>query len=76
MEAQQSAGMADLAARLTKRLADANRDRNLVFSPLSIYAVLAVLAVGAGGETLEEILRLLGARSRRELEDSVERLLD
>ncbi|KAF7066889.1 hypothetical protein CFC21_072814 [Triticum aestivum] len=76
MEEQQSAGMADLAARLTKRLADANSDRNLVFSPLSIYAALALLAVGAGGETLEEILRVLGARSRRELEDSVERLLD
>ncbi|KAF7066888.1 hypothetical protein CFC21_072813, partial [Triticum aestivum] len=73
MEAQQSA---DLAARLTKRLADANRDRNLVFSPLSIHAVLALLAAGAGGDTLEEILRVLGARSRSELVDSVARLLD
>ncbi|XP_048527841.1 putative serpin-Z8 [Triticum urartu] len=68
--------MADLAARLIKRLADANRDRNLVFSPISIYAVLALLAAGAGGKTLEEILGVLGARSRLELEDSVARLLD
>jgi serpin B len=74
MEAQQS-GMADLAARLTKRLADANQNINLVFSPLSIYAVLALLAAGAGGDTLEEVLRVLGARSRRELEDSVAHLL-
>ncbi|KAM0849805.1 hypothetical protein ACQ4PT_053499 [Festuca glaucescens] len=66
--------MADLAARLTKRLADKNRNSNLVFSPLSIYAVLALLASGAGGHTLEEVLRVLGARSRRELEDSVARL--
>ncbi|XP_047050755.1 putative serpin-Z8 [Lolium rigidum] len=63
--------MTDLAARLTKRLADANKNVNLVFSPLSIYAVLALLAAGAGGATLEEVLRVLGARSRRELENSV-----
>jgi serpin B len=76
MEAHQQSGMADLAARLTKRLADVNSNRNLVFSPLSIYAVLALLAAGAGGNTLEEVLHVLGARSRRELEDSVARLLD
>ncbi|XP_044389879.1 putative serpin-Z8 [Triticum aestivum] len=76
MEPPQSTGMADLAARLTKRLADANSGKNLVFSPLYIHAVLALLAAGAGGDTLEEILRVLGARSRRELEDSVARLLD
>ncbi|CAM0872606.1 unnamed protein product [Alopecurus aequalis] len=74
MEAQQY-GMADLAARLTKRLADVNSNSNLVFSPLSIYAVLALLAAGAGGDTLEEVLRVIGARSCRELEDSVTRLL-
>ncbi|KAK1627347.1 hypothetical protein QYE76_001662 [Lolium multiflorum] len=68
--------MADLAARLTKRLGDANANRNLVFSPLSIYAVLALLAAGAGGDTLDEILRVLGARSRKEVEDTVARLLD
>uniref|UniRef100_R7W7Y2 Putative serpin-Z8 n=1 Tax=Aegilops tauschii TaxID=37682 RepID=R7W7Y2_AEGTA len=68
--------MADLAARLTKRLCDANSGKNLVFSPLSIYAVLALLAAGAGGDTLEEILRVLGARSRSELEASVARLRD
>ncbi|KAI4989292.1 hypothetical protein ZWY2020_036609 [Hordeum vulgare] len=37
-------GMADLAVRLTKRFADANSGKNLAFSQLSIYAVLALLA--------------------------------
>ncbi|XP_047058120.1 putative serpin-Z8 [Lolium rigidum] len=68
---QSGAGLAGLAARLTKRLADENPRANLVFSPLSIYAAVSLLAPGARGDTLAEILRLLGARSRDELEESV-----
>ncbi|KAM0905007.1 hypothetical protein ACQ4PT_017647 [Festuca glaucescens] len=68
---QSGAGLAGLAARLTKRLADENPARNLVFSPLSIYAAVSLLAPGARGETLDEVLRLLGARSRDELEESI-----
>jgi serpin B len=45
-----------------------------VFSPLSIYAVLALLAAGARDATLDEILRVAGARSRGELEEIVSRV--
>ncbi|XP_073355525.1 uncharacterized protein [Aegilops tauschii subsp. strangulata] len=71
---QSGSGLAELAAHLTKRLADANPSSNLVFSPLSIYAAVALLAPGARGATLDEVLRLLGARSREELEESISRV--
>lgn len=68
---QSGASLAGLAARLNKRLADENPCANLVISPLSIYAAVALLAPGARGDTLAEVLRLLGAWSRDELEESV-----
>ncbi|CAM0902665.1 unnamed protein product [Alopecurus aequalis] len=68
---QSGAGLSGLAARLTKRLAYENPRANLVFSPLSIYAAVALLAPGARGDTLDEILGLLGARSRDELAESI-----
>ena len=71
---QSGSGLAELAAHLTKRLADANPSSNLVFSPLSIYAAVALLAPGARGGTLDEVLRLLGARPREELEESISRV--
>ncbi|PNT61517.1 hypothetical protein BRADI_5g16181v3 [Brachypodium distachyon] len=66
-----SGGLAAFAAGLGKRLADETADSNLVFSPLSIYAAFALLAPGARGPTLDEILRVLGAPSRGGLEDFV-----
>ncbi|GJN03538.1 hypothetical protein PR202_ga20993 [Eleusine coracana subsp. coracana] len=42
---------------------------NLVFSPLSIYAALALAAAGAGGRTLKEILKALGVRSCSKLNE-------
>ncbi|XP_076777403.1 serine protease inhibitor A3N [Arvicanthis niloticus] len=46
----------DFAFSLYKMLVLKNPDKNVVFSPLSISAALAVLSLGAKGNTLEEIL--------------------
>ncbi|XP_021057848.1 serine protease inhibitor A3N [Mus pahari] len=46
----------DFAFSLYKKLALKNPDKNIVFSPLSISAALAVVSLGAKSNTLEEIL--------------------
>ncbi|XP_047085138.1 putative serpin-Z8 [Lolium rigidum] len=66
-----SGGLAALSAGLSRVLADKHPDSNIVFSPLSIYTALALVAAGARGPTLEEILSVLGARSREELDEFV-----
>ncbi|KAK1646826.1 hypothetical protein QYE76_064631 [Lolium multiflorum] len=68
-----SQGLAALSAGLARCLADEHANSNLVFSPLSIYTALALVAAGARGATLDEILRVLGARSRQELDQYVAR---
>ncbi|KAK1553506.1 hypothetical protein QYE76_000064 [Lolium multiflorum] len=68
-----SQGLAALSAGLARRLADEHAKNNLVFSRLSIYTALALVAAGARGATLEEILLVLGTRSRQELDKFVAR---
>ena len=46
----------DFAFSLYKKLALKNQDKNIVFSPLSISAALALVSLGAKGKTMEEIL--------------------
>nr|AAH11158.1 Serine (or cysteine) peptidase inhibitor, clade A, member 3M [Mus musculus]AAH53337.1 Serine (or cysteine) peptidase inhibitor, clade A, member 3M [Mus musculus]CAA38949.1 contrapsin related protein [Mus musculus] len=46
----------DFAFSLYKELVLKNPDKNIVFSPLSISAALALVSLGAKGNTLEEIL--------------------
>ncbi|RLN28997.1 serpin-Z2A-like [Panicum miliaceum] len=61
-------GLTAFALRLAKQLAegdadggDQNQNQNLVFSPVSIYTALSLVAAGARGTTLDELLALLGA---------------
>ena len=63
-------GLTAFAHRLVKRLGDGgggHLHRNLVFSPVSIYTALSLVAAGARGATLDELLALLGAASRDDL---------
>ena len=63
-------GLTAFALRLAKRLGGdggGHPHRNLVFSPVSIYTALSLVAAGARGTTLDELLALLGAASRDEL---------
>ncbi|CAO2184646.1 unnamed protein product [Urochloa humidicola] len=68
-------GLTPFALRLVKQPSESEGDdgsgKNIVFSPLSIYAALALVAAGAAGETLDEFLTLLGAASRDELAEFV-----
>lgn len=70
--------MASLALGLTKNLAagTTRSGTNLVFSPLSIYAALALVAEGSDGDTLKELLAALGAGSRGELSAFVRALAE
>ncbi|CAO2192463.1 unnamed protein product [Urochloa humidicola] len=66
--ASSALSLTPFALRLAKQLSEGDGSgKNLVFSPLSIYAALALVAAGAAGETLDEFLTLLGAASRDEL---------
>nr|CAB3465550.1 unnamed protein product [Digitaria exilis] len=62
-------GLMSFALRLAKHLAeeDGGVHKNLVFSPVSIHVALSLVAAGARGTTLDELLALLGAASRDEL---------
>ncbi|KAL6662294.1 hypothetical protein ACP70R_000153 [Stipagrostis hirtigluma subsp. patula] len=71
------AGLTTLALRLAKHLAGAaGGGANLVFSPLSVYAALALVAAGARGDTLRELLDALGARSLGDLAAFVRRVAE
>lgn len=62
-------GLTTLSHRLMRQFAAA-KDKdgsNLVFSPLCIYSALSLMAVGARGSTLSELVDVLGARCREGL---------
>ncbi|CAN6217070.1 unnamed protein product [Urochloa humidicola] len=66
-----TSGLTSLFHRLAKQFAAANGEGNLVFSLLSIHSALSLVAAGAQGRTLSELLSFLGAGSREGLEADV-----
>uniref|UniRef100_A0A0D9XQJ0 Serpin domain-containing protein n=1 Tax=Leersia perrieri TaxID=77586 RepID=A0A0D9XQJ0_9ORYZ len=82
MEDAGDSGMTAFALRLAKHLSDADaaagsgNNKNIVFSPVSLYAALALVAAGARRSTLSELLALLGAASLDELTESVRRAVE
>uniref|UniRef100_A0A0D9XQK6 Serpin domain-containing protein n=1 Tax=Leersia perrieri TaxID=77586 RepID=A0A0D9XQK6_9ORYZ len=67
-------GLTELALRLARTIPPHDAaDGNLVFSPLSVYAALALLAAGAAGDSLAELLAVLGSTSPDELTGIVRR---
>jgi serpin B len=68
-----SGGLTAFALRLSKKLAEGDNTghKNVAFSPLSIYTTLGLVAAGARGKTLDEILALLGASSPDEVNEFV-----
>nr|XP_020180395.1 serpin-Z2B-like [Aegilops tauschii subsp. strangulata] len=62
-----SGGPTALALRLSNKFSDCeeHEGQNIMFSPLSIYTALGLLAAGARGDALDEILAVLGATMSR-----------
>ena len=71
-----SGGLTALALRLSNEFSNGeeHKDQNIMFSPLSIYTALGLLAAGARGTTLDELLAVLGAASRDEVAEIVRTL--
>ncbi|KAK1355196.1 Serpin-ZX [Heracleum sosnowskyi] len=70
MGLQQSIGnLTDVSLILTKHMLQNNEGNgsNVVFSPLSIQLILSLIAAGSKGETLDELLTFLKAKSIEEL---------
>ena len=81
---ERGSGLTAFGLRLAKYLADADEGvgvvggggQNIVFSPLSIYAALALLSAGARGTTVDELLAALGVASLDEIAEFVSAVVE
>ncbi|CAD6245754.1 unnamed protein product [Miscanthus lutarioriparius] len=79
-----ASGLTAFGLRLAKYLADADEGagvvgvegQNIFFSPLSIYAALALLSAGARCTTVDELLAALGAASLDEIAEFVSAVVE
>ena len=77
MQFEKGTGLSEKLAAFNEKLGDflaGAGTENRVFSPVSMYMALAILAEAAEGETREEILSLLGAENIEDARDTASRL--
>lgn len=55
-----SQSVLQLANDIAKEVIKTSNPTSVVFSPLSIFAVLSTLLLGSNGKTYDELMRLLG----------------
>ncbi|XP_057443049.1 serpin-ZX-like [Lotus japonicus] len=67
----------DVALSIAKHLflKNSNKDKNTVFSPLSLHVLLSIIAAGSDGATLDELLSFLGSDSTDHLNSSASKLI-
>jgi serpin B len=67
----------DVALRIAKQLLEGKegKNSNLVFSPLSIQALLSLVAAGTKDSTLDQLLSFLGAESSDQLNAFTSKLI-
>ncbi|XP_057447373.1 serpin-ZX-like [Lotus japonicus] len=74
---QQQTGQTDVALTIAKRLflKKSNKDKNIVFSPLSLHVLLSIIAAGSDGSTLDQLLSFLRSSSLEHLNSSASQLI-
>lgn len=64
----------DFFAQTTKTFLSDTDEKNSVYSPVNLYMALAVLAQSTNGDTLSQILEVMGADSRKQAAEIAENI--